>query len=277
MRNLANYLGISEEQLEELDLEIHENTGSSGDMIYSFWLELPEDISEEIIAITGWKPGQIITDIPLSVLDGDELLDYTGLDGLLNELFLGDANPYSDLEKKIEEYRSLIINHNDINTEFTLKSVLFSAAIGALEAYLWEIVRWKIDNDSNAVNEIIKNCEQYGSVTFTLNKIVSDDFSPKKYLLLALNRLVWHRIEKVVPIFRKGLGVELPSLRFFKDALEIRHHIVHRSGKNTNGELITLSNDQVEQLFKDVLGFSKKINEQLYRLSVTGIATNVIL
>ncbi|MFK5892933.1 MAG: hypothetical protein QM504_06905 [Pseudomonadota bacterium] len=276
MRNLANYLGISEEQLEELDLKVHEDTGSSGEMVYSFWLELPEDISEEIMTITGWKPGQIISDIPVSVLEGDELLEYTGLDKLLNELFLGDANPFADLENKIEEYRTLVIEHHDTNTDLTLKSVLFGAAIGALEAYLWEIVRWKIDNDSNAANEIIKNCEQYGSVSFTLNEIVSDDFSPKKRLLFALNRLVWHRIEKVAPIFNKGLDVELPSLKFFKDALEIRHHIVHRSGKNTNGELIQLSLEQVEGLFDGVLSFAKKINIQLYKLPVTGFDTNVL-
>jgi len=141
MRELANYLGISDEQLEELDLEIHEDTGSSGEMVYSFWLELPEYITEEIMSITGWKPGQVISGIPVSVFEGDELLEYTGLDKLLNELFLGDANPLADLENKIEEYRALIIKHRDTATGFTLKSVLFGAAIGALEAYLWEIVR----------------------------------------------------------------------------------------------------------------------------------------
>ncbi|MFK5950434.1 MAG: hypothetical protein QM500_16885 [Methylococcales bacterium] len=170
-------------------------------MVYSFWLEVPEDISEELMNITGWKPGQIVSGIPVDVLDGDELLDYTGLDKLLNELFSSDVNPFADLENKIEEYRTLVLEHHDKNTASTLKSVLFGAAIGALEVYLWVIVRWKIDNDPNAANQIIKNCEQYGSVSFTLNEIVSDDFSPKKRLLLALNRLVWHRIEKVAPIF----------------------------------------------------------------------------
>ena len=71
MLKLANYLNISENQLEELNLEIHEDTGSTGEMNYSYWFEVPEDISEEITNITGWKPGQVISDIPLDVLDGN--------------------------------------------------------------------------------------------------------------------------------------------------------------------------------------------------------------
>ena len=144
-----------------------------------------------------------------------------------------------------------------------MQTVLFSATVGALEAYLWEIVHWKLDNDSAAASKIIQNCQNYGDISFKLSEMVSDGFSPKNQLKNALNQLVWHRIEKVAPIFIKGLGINFPSVGFFKEAIVLRHHIVHRSGKDTEGNVVSVSYDQVTKLLDDVLNFAKIIDDQL--------------
>ncbi|MEW8027470.1 MAG: hypothetical protein AB2761_03400 [Candidatus Thiodiazotropha endolucinida] len=277
MSKLASYLGITNEQLDQLDIEVHEDTGSSGDMIYSYWFEVPEDIPGEVKVSTGWKPGQIITGIPIEIIDDNKLIEESEFDQLLNEIFLLEASPYAELEKKINQYKELVLGHHNKNTGETLKSVLFGAAIGALEAYLWEIVRWKIDNDPNAAIQIITNCEQYGKKSFTLDEIVAEGFSIKKHLVMVLNHIVWHRIESIAPIFDKGLRVKLPSLKFFKEAIVTRHHIVHRSGKDTEGNVVQPTLEQVLDLLDNVLSFAGNIDKQLYKSTVSGAATNVFL
>ncbi len=69
MSELATYLGITDDQLEELDLELLEDTGSSGEMVYSYYFYAPENMSSEIKELTGWKPGQHIVSIPTSVVE----------------------------------------------------------------------------------------------------------------------------------------------------------------------------------------------------------------
>lgn len=69
MKKLAEYLNITQEQLDELGLEIQEDSGSSGEMVYSYWFEVPESVSLEIMEATGWKPGQIINNIPLNAIE----------------------------------------------------------------------------------------------------------------------------------------------------------------------------------------------------------------
>ena len=275
MSVLADYLGLTDDELDELDIELYEDTGSSGEMVYSFWFEVPENISEEIKESTGWEPGQVITGIPINVVNDDKPVEESELDKLLNEIFLPEQSPLNELEKKIEQYRGLVLDHHGTHTATTLKSLLFGAAIGALEAYLWEIVRWKVDNDYEAVNQIIKNCDRYKDVNFTLRHFVSDEFSPKKYIVNDLNNIVWHRIEVIAPIFTKGLEIKLPSLKFFKEAVLTRHHIVHRSGKDTEGRLVEPSLLQTTELFDNVLSFAKDIDKQLYRINIKGMATNV--
>jgi hypothetical protein len=270
MKALAEYLGITDDQLEELDIELNADTGSSGEMTYSYWFHVPENASEEVLVATGWKVGELISGIPVHVAEAEQYeLDY-----LLNEIFLPEDSPYSDLQQKIEEYRNLVIEHQGKKTGSTLQAVLFAATVGALEAYLWEIVHWKIDNDSTAASKIIINCQGYGDISFKLAEIVSDVFSPKDQLKKALNQLVWHRIEKAAPIFIKGLGINFPSVRFIKDAIVLRHHIVHRSGKDAERKVVNISYDQVTTLFDEVLSFAKAIDNQLYKLSVSKVAIN---
>ena len=72
---LARYLGISDVEWEEMGVELNENYGNSGNMIYCYWFTVPEDITEEVLDKTGWKIDQIIDDIPVSLMD-DEVADY---------------------------------------------------------------------------------------------------------------------------------------------------------------------------------------------------------
>ncbi|EOX4263290.1 hypothetical protein ACPF30_003497 [Vibrio cholerae] len=66
---LSRYLGISDDDWEEMGAELNANTGNSGDMTYCYWFMVPEDTPEEILHKTGWKAGQMIDDIPLDVVD----------------------------------------------------------------------------------------------------------------------------------------------------------------------------------------------------------------
>jgi hypothetical protein len=274
MSELSEYLGITDEQLDELDIELNADTVSSGEMTYSYWFHVPADITDEVMQVTGWKGGELVSGIPVHVVEAEQYSRESELDHLLNEIFLPEESPYKDLQRKIKEYRNLVVEHQDKTTGATLQAVLFAATIGALEAYLWEIVHWKIDNDANAANQIIKNCQGYGDISFKLSEIVSEGFSPKKQLKNALDQLIWHRIEKVAPIFIKGLDINFPSVKFIKDATVLRHHIVHRSGKNTDGDVVLVSFDQVTKLFDDVLTFASSIDRQLYKIHVVNVATN---
>lgn len=69
---LARYLNISDDQLDELNLELLENTGSSGETVYSYYFYVPMDVPAEILELTGWVPGQMIDGIPINVFDRSE-------------------------------------------------------------------------------------------------------------------------------------------------------------------------------------------------------------
>ncbi|MCG9575360.1 hypothetical protein L1D14_03830 [Vibrio tubiashii] len=68
---LAQHLTISDDELSSMSIELIANTGSSGDAVYSYWFEVPDDTPKELLEKNDWKVGQTIDDIPVWVVDGD--------------------------------------------------------------------------------------------------------------------------------------------------------------------------------------------------------------
>jgi len=68
---LAQYLGITDEEWDEMGANLDANTGNSGEMTYCYWFIVPEGTSDDILEKTGWKVGQMIDDIPVWVVDAE--------------------------------------------------------------------------------------------------------------------------------------------------------------------------------------------------------------
>ncbi|MFS1911098.1 ATP-binding protein [Vibrio sp. 10N.286.48.B7] len=69
---IAEYLEIPDEYVEEFDslnIDYSSDEGSTGDMIYSYYFEIPLDASQELIDVMNWDIGQKICDIPVSVVE----------------------------------------------------------------------------------------------------------------------------------------------------------------------------------------------------------------
>lgn len=63
MSQVVEELGIPDEFAEEFlswDVEYHDDTGSSGDMVYGYYFYVPEEASEEILEEMHWKPGDTV-------------------------------------------------------------------------------------------------------------------------------------------------------------------------------------------------------------------------
>lgn len=72
--NLAKFLKLTDEQLEDSGIDedlIQEDTGSSGEMPYSYYFNVPDETSPEVLEEKLWEVGDRI-EIPLWFFDEDE-------------------------------------------------------------------------------------------------------------------------------------------------------------------------------------------------------------
>lgn len=81
---LAKFLDLTDEQLEESGIDedlIQEDTGNSGDMVYSYYFNVPEETSKEVLDEKQWKVGERI-EIPLWFFEEEDGPDDDGWESL---------------------------------------------------------------------------------------------------------------------------------------------------------------------------------------------------
>lgn len=70
-KELAEYLDLTEDELDAMDLEdlLQVDTGSRGEMIYSYYFDVPECTPPEVLERKGWHVGQLVLGIPQNIVD----------------------------------------------------------------------------------------------------------------------------------------------------------------------------------------------------------------
>jgi hypothetical protein len=138
--------------------------------------------------------------------------------------------------------------------------LVYVQTIGALETFLWETAYYWIERDKKKMRSCITQLPVFAEQKILLRDIFDSYDGLKNRVKSYLHHLVWHRWDEVAPLYLKGLGVKLPSTRPFKDALEKRHDIVHRSGNDRDGNPVTVSVEEIAELGVKIQAFCEEVS-----------------
>lgn len=84
LSKLARFLGLNDEQLEASGIGedlLEEDTGNSGDMVYSYYFNVPEGTTEEVLNAKDWEVGERI-ELPHWFFDEVDIEDIDGWEDL---------------------------------------------------------------------------------------------------------------------------------------------------------------------------------------------------
>ncbi len=118
---LAVYLDLTDDQLDEMGLDeniIHEDTGNSGEMVYSYYFNVPESTPQDILENKGWKIGERIG-LPLSLFNEPDESAYetesreTALEQALIAVIGAYRNVGGDLKSLTQQAQALILDHSE--------------------------------------------------------------------------------------------------------------------------------------------------------------------
>ena len=139
----------------------------------------------------------------------------------------------------------------------------FSAAIAALESFLYETMLFWVEANEATVRNVVTGLPEFKDTKIRLGDIFSKLDSLKTDIKGHLQNIVWHNWKKVVPLLRNGLQIQTPSFAPFDNALLKRHDIVHRSGRTKDGEEVVVTKTEITQLCEQILAFAVAINEAI--------------
>jgi hypothetical protein len=213
---------------------------------------LINEVVEEMHADVGHRWAPVRHEAP------DDYDDRFGLQLLRRE------EPLQRLQDRLQKAQSVLTLEGDVDAKALAQLLVFGAAISILEAFLWETAHFWVENDDQVLRALVRKLPAFREEKLLLSDIFEKHAGLKMHVLGYLQNLVWHRWEKVVPIYKLGLGIaKLPSFKPFEMALEKRHDIVHRSGHDKDGAPIEVSAGEIGELCEKILGLASEIDEQL--------------
>ncbi|SFH12771.1 hypothetical protein [Pseudomonas sp. NFACC45] len=183
-------------------------------------------------------------------------------------LFEDEGTPFRMLLEKLEQVKEVLTAHGSPHIQALVTQLAYGAAIAALEAYLLEVASWRaLSSDESLRSFVEKNTDpKLGGGSLKLSEIFGQMDGLKKKVFAYLQTYVWHRLDDVKEIFEKGFGIEFPKTSELKGDILLRHDIVHRGGKNKEGNAVTVSAEDVRKVLDRIQAFGKALESEFDRV-----------
>lgn len=175
--------------------------------------------------------------------------------------------PANNLVERLDQIKLILTLEGDPQARKLVINFALGAAIGALEAYLWEVAYYWVENDEEFYKNVIKGLPAFNEKSIKLGDIFEEHDSLKNQVKAYMQNLVWHSWEKVGRLFQTGFGFKPPTFKVFDDALLKRHDIVHRSGFDKDGNAVVVTTEEIENLRIAILKFSNELELKLTKRS----------
>ncbi|MBS7827007.1 hypothetical protein J7624_07590 [Wohlfahrtiimonas chitiniclastica] len=236
--NLAKILGISQRDLNSLIYDISEHSSKDG-MIYNYFVNFDSDNNDPKILskIKGLQDGYYVT------LDPWDLYDY------------GD-----DLEWQINCSKQLEAFNNEMSSmlglmsklgkdiEFSHLVMIHAHIISAFEYFLSSTFIHHVTNSHQLTRKLVETDPAFQDRTIKYSEIYVEYDRIKFRIADYLNKVIFHKIEKVKKLFLSVLSYEFGEVDWLFQAVRIRHDCAHRVGYTQESNKADISVDSIHEL-----------------------------
>lgn len=198
---------------------------------------------------------EVIEDFP-----EDESFDYD------KELF--DAS-HSDVTTILEATEPL---SDDVKEK--LYYMLYAKIITNIETYLGDSLKSIVLNDEKFLRKFVQEYSPYKNEEFKLCDIFDKYDRIKDIVKQSLDKILYHNLWQIKQIYIKILDVDMGDISILSKAVVIRHDIIHRNGKDKEGNVHIITKEMVSELAHTVNDFIYNIDIQLPSANTT--ATDVV-
>jgi len=183
------------------------------------------------------------------------------------EAMLSSSDSFHSFEFEMENLSALNeLSLDDPILEKTLRRQVFSGAITCLEDYLSTTLVNQVLNNKDHFKAFVKTFHNITNRKFGLNEIYEKLDQIEGIVKTELVDVIYHDLPKVKGMYKSTLNVELPPIEVLMKIIKTRHDMVHRNGKDKQGNEVDISKISVSHIINTVKDFVHKIEEQIKKL-----------
>lgn len=159
-----------------------------------------------------------------------------------------EESPYQQFIQRLSEIDSLNAAALGSGHKILLRQLLYSHLIAALETYLSDTMSYWVKTDENVFKRFVSNCSEFKKEKLPLSTIFNRLDVLKDQVDQYIQKAVWHRLDRVMPLFSSSLDIERPEIDQLMGYIVIRHDIVHRGGITKEGSHVEVTLDKLAEL-----------------------------
>lgn len=133
-------------------------------------------------------------------------------------------------------------------TQFSLFVMLHGHIVAAVESYLASTFIHKVTNSEILIRKLVETDPVFSKMKFTLKEIYEKHENLQLTVASYLRDLIFHDLAKVKPMFKDVLGCDFGDITWLFEAVNIRHHCVHRAGLDKEGSRVDLTKASIQKL-----------------------------
>ncbi|WP_287789101.1 MULTISPECIES: hypothetical protein [Atlantibacter] len=186
---------------------------------------------------------------------------------------ISSEKPFSKFIQNIEVITSLKDGHYEEKQKQHLHNILYTNVITALETFYVELFIYSIDKEERYIANYIEK----GKWDFKVSKnIISLPFKNgsieniKTELIKSLKEQLvsasWHNVEQVIKRYKSAFDIKVQKdwpISNIEAATLIRNHLVHRGGKDKEGNIVKITKTDLEELIGHAETLVQKIHKSL--------------
>lgn len=153
---------------------------------------------------------------------------------------------------------------NETTENVTLQRMVFASVITAMEAYLSDTMKSHVLNRSAVKRRFVESHQVFKEKLAKKDVFVFLD-TLDKTLNTEIDKISFHNIDTVKDLYQKVLACDFPEdkLDQLRPSVFVRHDIVHRNGKKSDGFSVDVSQQDVIDLIELVKSLIRDIDQQI--------------
>ena len=210
------------------------------------WIEeAAQDLEQES---TEWAP-----------VPSDE--DY---DSSLFTVIESNTKPLATLRQAIAVVEALLEENIDPHLGDALRRLLYANCITILETYLSDTFINVVLREHTLLQKLLDSSPDLSKQQVPLKDVIRQAEGIKETVKRHLLDVVWHNLAKVQAMYRETLGVEFgDTIADVARSIPRRHDIVHRNGRDKDGNDVAVSAGEVRALVNAVRAMAIAIDARL--------------
>lgn len=257
-RHLADLLGITYDELTELDYEIETDESKDG-FVYNYRVEFDIDNSPKHILqkIKNLEDG---CRVYLQPWDLEQDYDY-------EEQYEAITENKEYLQKFRDELSKLKLLNALAVPDKTLKDILtrqlYISVIGTMETFLSDAFINLTNDKDEFFRNFIETHPEFKKRKFELKEIFEEYDKLKETAKVVMLDTIYHNLPSVSLMFKDTFKIEFPSIKEVYECVLKRHDLVHRNGKTKDGTPVKPDENAVNELMEKVSNFVEEIANKL--------------